>query len=579
MKSYAVDSIYAFIIVVAVFLVLPFFVPMEEDEYVSAPVGEYSIEEEKPEIFTRIIDRVSSFYRLKKKKKASFADSLSSKNSSDEKGKPFSAGSSAGEGGGEDTSNALTAALPPSEADDRASSPIGLHNASVSSIPSMAELDGKEYKIMPDPYGNQYVMVKGGPIALKYFLAKGGRIVKPAYNYQKNVNLPVNMKSANIRYGGGDLSSGHSGSAYVKGDISSYKGRGGGKIRGFNQGKAAELREEAGGASRLGSRGVNSDFDISGFDFGSGESFGELRKNLSAKSGGGSGGDNAEDQANRTPKAYKLQNASPFVSENSMGVSLRKENDGITIDSESTTESELNTQEQQVSRNLVSISIKAGYENSLGIIPDNAGTRKAMTRELLGNSTFIGSSEQGQVEDPWILPDNIDNGPGKEFFEANKDVLLGSEAVSFKEWEDNDIYYNNVRGEIENTTKGAVTPLIMINGQKGPFTMQVMPEDSYYYKVTSNLLNNKVRKVDEGGEVDLNRIDRNRVLVVVPERPLAENLKKDGYKVAVFDKYIVTPGNLKNFYDQTANAIKDIEEGKKADQETKKQDIARLLKD
>ena len=108
--------------------------------------------------------------------------------------------------------------------------------------------------------------------------------------------------------------------------------------------------------------------------------------------------------------------------------------------------------------------------------------------------------------------------------------------------------------------------------------MQVMPENSYYYKVTSNLLNNKVRKVDEGGEVDLNRIDKNRVLVVVPERPLADNLRKDGYKVAIFDKYIVTPGNLKNFYDQTSNAIKDIEEGKKADHEAKKQDIARSLK-
>ena len=55
-------------------------------------------------------------------------------------------------------------------------------------------------------------------------------------------------------------------------------------------------------------------------------------------------------------------------------------------------------------------------------------------------------------------------------------------------------------------------------------------------------------------------------------------MRKDGYKVAIFDKYIVTPGNLKNFYDQTSNAIKDIEEGKKADHEAKKQDIARSLK-
>ena len=62
MKSYAVDSVYAFIIFVVAFLILPFFVPYEGEGKVSAPLGEYSIEEEeKPEVFTRVIDRLSSF--------------------------------------------------------------------------------------------------------------------------------------------------------------------------------------------------------------------------------------------------------------------------------------------------------------------------------------------------------------------------------------------------------------------------------------------------------------------------------------------------------------------------------------
>ena len=594
MKSYAVDSIYAFIIIVAVFLVLPFFVPMQEEEFVSEPVGEYTIEEEKPEIFTRIIDRVSSFYHLKKKKKAVLSKSFSEDKSADKKGELSSLNANSAEGAAQaGASNERMSADSVRTQRSQSEGTAGRYNAKQRSLPDMAELDGKVYQIMPDPYGNKYVIAKGGPIPLKDFIAKGGRIVKPSFNYETGNNLSVNMAGGNIRSAENGPSGRYVGSSGGRagGDISAYKGRRGGKISGFNQGKVTDVGEESSSGSQGGSRGISSGFDLSGFDFGSGESFGELQQNLVAKSGGGAKSANTDDRDNRPSKVYKLQNTKPFVSENAVGVAIQKEDEGITIDMSgggetdefgfadtSGFESDFDSQTPQDDGNVLLLNIEAGYENSLGIIPENSETRKAMTRELLGDSSFIGKSSQGRVSDPWILPNNIDNGPGKEFFEANRDVLLGSDAVSFKEWEENDIYYNKVRGDIESTTNGAVTPLVMINGQKGPFTMQVMPENSYYYKVTSNLLNNKVRKVDEGGEVDLNRIDKNRVLVVVPERPLADNLRKDGYKVAIFDKYIVTPGNLKNFYDQTSNAIKDIEEGKKADHEAKKQDIARSLK-
>lgn len=594
MKSYAVDSIYAFIIIVAVFLVLPFFVPMQEEEYLSEPVGEYSIEEEKPEIFTRIIDRVSSFYRLKKKKKAVLSESLREESSADKKELSSSEKSALKAEGQAAGSSARMSGETLRSQDLQTNGEGGRRGRNAASLPDMAELDGKRYPIMPDPYGNKYVIAKGGPIALKDFLAKGGRIVKPMYNYDAGNDFPGDIAGGNIGSGGNGGRVGAKGNASAQsyGELASYKTRGGGKISGFNQGKTADLNDEEYAANQGGTGGRKAGFDLSGYDFSSGESFNELRQNLSAKSGVGSKGDSAEERENRTPKVYKLQNTKPFVSENAVGVSIQNEEDGISLDIgeggasedsfgfDSGPGGEIGFEEQEPldGKNVVSRSIEAGYENSLGIIPENADTRKAMTRELLGDSAFVGRSEQGRVSDPWILPNNIDNGPGKEFFEANRDVLLGSDAVSFREWEENDIYYDNVRGEIETATNGAVTPLVMINGQKGPFTMQVMPENSYYYKVTSNLLNNKVRNVDENGEVDLNRIDRNRVLVVVPERPLAENLRKDGYKVAIFEKYIVTPGNLKNFYDQTSSAVKDIEAGKKAEHEAKKQDIARSLK-
>ena len=120
--------------------------------------------------------------------------------------------------------------------------------------------------------------------------------------------------------------------------------------------------------------------------------------------------------------------------------------------------------------------------------------------------------------------------------------------------------------------------MVMINGQKDPYTMLTMPENSYYYQVTAGLLNNNVRKVENNGSVDLNKIDRNKVLVVVPEKPLAENLRKDGYKVALFERYIVTPRNLNNFYKQTSSAVNEIETAKQAELDNKKKDIAFSLK-
>lgn len=588
MKSYAVDSLYAFIIVVVVFLVLPFFVSAEQDAGAASPVGEYSIEEEKPEIFTRIIDRVSSFYRLKRNKKHTRGIRLAENNFKENEAAPLELDSSADKQG--NTVQSTASALGAAGENPAFANQTGIQSGGAYFAEERAELNGQSYRVLPDPYGNKYVMVKGGPVPLNEFLKRGGRIVKPSYGSEAPgaaAGDGAPASAAVYRYEGNRP--GASGEKYSSGVVPEYKGARGGKIKSFQQSRTSgfiDSEDSERGSAKSARDG--SDVYIGGYDFNPAEQLESLRRNMSAKRGSPEKAAGREQQY-RTPKVYKLQNSKPFVSDNSIGVAIDERGKGISLSDSGGDDSEFSddtppemegiyAEATREGKEVFSRDIEADYDNSSGIIPDNEESRRSMSGALLRDPYFIGKSDKGWIKDPWILPNAISSGPGKAFFGANRDVLLQKGVNSLRDWEVNDRYYENVRSDIAKTTKGAATPLIMLNGQKTPYTMSVMPQNSYYYKVASGLLNDQVRQVDDNGEVDLNKIDREKVLVVVPETPLAENLKKDGYKVAIFDKYLITPGNLKNFYDQTSAAVKDIEESKKAEYQNKKQDISLSLK-
>ena len=67
------------------------------------------------------------------------------------------------------------------------------------------------------------------------------------------------------------------------------------------------------------------------------------------------------------------------------------------------------------------------------------------------------------------------------------------------------------------------------------------------------------------------------VLVFVPDRSLADNLAKDGYKVALFDNYVVTPSRLKNFYGRTVSAVKSITQARETEPQIRKDNLMRSL--
>lgn len=587
MKSYAVDSVYAFIIFVVAFLILPFFVPYEEEGGVSAPLGEYSIEEEeKPEVFTRVIDRVSSFYRLKRGKKPSVKTALPKETEKGElsslKKRDSAKNKKNGKNGGKNSADKDSF----DDREDSAQGRLAGRTSPKRNLPDMAEFNGKLYEIMPDYYGNKYVMTEGGPVPLKSFLANGGRVVKPVYGsgdehadgakaLYASAAYPSYTRSASSKSGEGRIE-----------DVSAQKGFRQGKITGFSNARASLSSAEGDGSgSSSGGSGKNK-FSVGPYDFNSdGGGFDELKGALKSSSGGASGS-KEEDAAARRPKVYKLQNVKPILTKNSVGVSdIKKETAKEMTETQSEEQDwdfedapepaeSAPQQETPLPENALIRRIGGGASPA-GFIPGDPATRRAMSKEILGDVPFIGRAgkENILVPDPWILPNSVGQTPGESFFNANNGILETS-VLNKSDWTDSDKQYSQNKAEIAASTNGDVTPFVMINGQKDPYTMITMPENSYYYQVTANLLNNNVRNVDNEGSVDLNKIDRNKTLVVVPEKPLADNLRKDGYKVALFERYIVTPNNLNNFYKQTSSAVNEIETAKNAELEDKKKNIA-----
>lgn len=588
MKSYAVDSVYAFIIFVVAFLILPFFVPYEDEGKVSAPLGEYSIEEEeKPEVFTRVIDRVSSFYRLKRKKRPYVKadnpkEAENGKTASLKKQSPAKKQKPAGNGGKSVSSRErFSGEEKPGE---------NFSNAySGSSAPDMAELNGNLYKIMPDHYGNKYVITNGGPVPLKSFLANGGRVVKPVYSSGRErgeAGVDNTYASAvHPKYMRGNSSKQNASHFETVNKNSAAHG----SLTGFSHGRASLSSGESGN-SNYASLGSGKDkFSVGPYDFNSDNGgFDDLKGNLKSSSGG-SPGQRTEPAETRIPKAYKLQNDQPILSDKSINVTDATEKQDISLSAAETNVSfddwgdEASAQEPSDDKHPESNKSVRKIEKgdiSSGFIPSDELTRRAMTEELLGGRNFQGVAgrENIPVKDPWILPNSIDAGPGKAFVKANAIVIDENDDKAMSPWMDSDAQYVQNKDIIAASTKGESTALVMINGQKDPYTMLTMPENSYYYQVTAGLLNDNVRKVENNGSVDLNKIDRNKVLVVVPEKPLADNLRKDGYKVALFERYIVTPRNLNNFYKQTSSAVNEIEASKRAELENKKKDIALSFK-
>lgn len=606
MKSYAVDSLYACIIVGAIFLMLPFFVPYEEDTAKAQAIGEYTIEdEEKPEVFTRIIDRVSSFYGFKRRKKNSAANASVDKIFT-EHGKLASSKTAEIKNSNSKSNSKGTSAKGSDYASGESSSLASSRQTAQRSNKTFVEYKGGVYEVTPDAYGNKYLITNKGPVALKKALSDGGRFVEPTYNYGRPGQAGASQgyySSASGSYYG---RSANRQQANYKQDYEAVKVA----SSSSNKGRLGGFSSGAPSASSVGYDGVASKSSPRGGGLSSGnyqfdmpESMRQIKNNIS---GGGSSPDNndSKEENSSTPaKTYSLQDKTPFIGNDSVGVASVKisteaedanfkevgngwgdwesKSDGswsdFSMDSGfSDSPFEDNDTKKGVEKEPVTLNLSVGYQQSKGIIMAKEDARQKMTNALLNGETFIGKDGKENIPNPWILPNQVNNDPGMAFFKSNESVLRDINGGRVA-WIESDNAYKQTKAEIANISKGSLIPLAMIDGQKDDNTMQTMPEDTYYYKAASSLLGDRAVNVDAGGGIDLNKIDKDNVLVVVPEQPLAENLKRDGFKVAVFNGYIVTPDNLKNFYGQTSSAVTDIIRTREENKEAKKKEIAASL--
>lgn len=594
MKSRTANGIYVIVIVTAIFLMLPFFVPYEDEEYSRAKAaGGYSLEDEKePDTFMRIIDRVGSFYGVKRKRKTTSApESAAAAKEILPDGKIRESNLGAQLGPAAKNGSTVRKNID-TQADKTGRSyqtvqygqaPYGGAATGAqqvkNNVPDSVEYKGKTYKIEPDAYGNKYIITDKGPVAVSSALKNGGRLVN---SYDRN-SEPYYSASGLASYGNnGSYKDGRqpansgvrkSGSA----NISRYKT---GKTSGFGNGTSGGGAKGGSDRKFVGSSGGNT---AGNFDFDSGKDFENIQNTISANIGSGKShtsrsGSSAEEQSSK-PKAYVLQDATPSVGSNPIGISAEEKKENFTLSF-----SDLNSgdwdaaEDNKQQEEKITVKLSDNYIKAQGIMLQNSGARALMTKELLNNKTYSADTGREIIRNPWIMPNDIKGGPGASFYNTNMQALSDSEITKMK-WDESDVYYNNMRKGIQQTSGGSSVSVAIIDGQKNAYTMTTMPHDTFYYKTTSGLLSNRIVDADSNGTVDLNKIDKKNVLVVVPERNLADNLKKDGYKVALFEKYAVTPDRLKYFYGQTADAVKDIMQARRQDYESKKKNIAQSLSD
>jgi len=200
--------------------------------------------------------------------------------------------------------------------------------------------------------------------------------------------------------------------------------------------------------------------------------------------------------------------------------------------------------------------------NPTGVIVQGNKPRNVMSADLLGKNfvaKFADPQNKGKEEvNPWIFPTKFDvNKPGAGFSEVNKDTLKNSKELFFK-WSDSDVSYAEAKGTIsyyKSKIKGL--NFLMIDGTQNKGIKLLSPE-SYHYKVFKGLLGSGAQDVAAGGNINTQKLSTSKTLIVAPNLATANNLKKAGYEVVVFDQYAVTPDRLNKFYTDTQNAITDM---------------------
>lgn len=205
------------------------------------------------------------------------------------------------------------------------------------------------------------------------------------------------------------------------------------------------------------------------------------------------------------------------------------------------------------------------------IIPDNKKTLSFMTDTLLNGKKFEGtvdiSGHKQVLENPWTVPNNIDNGsPAKSFYGSNVNTLSQTEKGNIYRllatWEASDNVYNGSQKTIIKTMNEMKKPMniVMIDGFEKGNVAAVRP-DTFFYQVATGLFGNRVRNLAEkDNTINLDKLTQNKTntIVVVPTEEGAKQLRKNGFNVVVFNQYAVTPEILNNFYADTLSVVEDI---------------------
>lgn len=587
MKSKTVEGIFIVVIVAAALLLLPFFVPYEGDEQSALRAGQYSIgEDEEPETFIRIIERVGSFYGIKHRKNKTdiTKTAILSKNTNN----PAVASLSSSKGkltANKDFKHNKFANTSVESVISANGEQVSRANANKTGAvreiyrnkteTEKVEYNGKIYPVEPDAYGNKYIITDKGPVALDSALKQGGRFVNGTKAAQERDSYALgnrNFTETNLN------------SAYLRktvNDISKSKTN---KINGFNSGKmkpvaSGSKHKDGAGKSFLGNSGNKS---FGNYDFNSQQDYDSLTNTLHANSNSNIGGGSSSSKTNTAvKKIYTLQNSEPTIGEKPKGISVEDTPNTInTIDSSDISDwgDAILEEKKEKEGNIITITLSEDYEKSDGILPESKSMRSMMTKELLNGKIYTANTKQGVEENPWILPNDIKDKPGDSFYQMNQQALTNGTFTKL-DWDESDRYYIQSQKNISETSGGKYIPVAIIDRQKDAFTMNTMPPNTFYYKTTSGLLSGKIVDAAKNGTVDISSIDKNNVLVIVPEKSLADNLKKDGYKVALFDRYLITPSRLKKFYGQTVSAVQGIAQARENDSKMRKENLTRSLSD
>ena len=166
------------------------------------------------------------------------------------------------------------------------------------------------------------------------------------------------------------------------------------------------------------------------------------------------------------------------------------------------------------------------------------------------------------LKNAWIYPQGMKTEtPGTEFYNRNSDIFSKGNTNGIKEaFAQSDKVYNKNKEEISYLKESMPNLKIAVVDGIEDGQVKSVGKETFHYQIVEGLTGGKSLP---GEYINIKPEEKGETLVVVSDEKISGRLKDAGYNVALFNKFAITPGDTENFYQETISVVKNMVETKK----------------